>query len=487
MNQFIQIAAILAVILITYIGLLAFGPPRKKLLYTKDERVQWESLIRRTFGSWLTATNIVGTLTSFATVFLFFLGNVPIFGWVLFVCCITIWTGAFATNALTERICQNDHIQSLLRSPDQTGGVIASLFWDNRRPAQASSAWVKYLSLANISAVIWLEFALLADVGGLLLGMDQLWQRALLLALSALAVFYFVLRFGLRGFVFTDIFQTPMIVVAVLTLLTGAGIALVVLSPTLTLTEAATPSAAPSTLVLFAFHVMFLNTFLVVVTEPHWLRVWIFGEKETKLQARSTGGAAVVWALLILTGFVARAFDPATLGEGAIVTLMEVTSRISPLFLIFFWLAGMAALFTTADANVYSFLLVAGFDSRTGRLRQRLLEAIRPAISSLSAAVLFALLYWVVRSVGLPFEKIIFLVIPLGLNLLPGLVSLAHRKRSGPFWMVTSLLVYLSSSVMGFRQSDNELLWTLSASLFPVLISSLLWTYYRRKGKNNAE
>jgi len=479
MTVILQILAILCMIVVTYVGLLAFGPPRATLLYSAEDKQRWDEMVRRTFGSWLTSTNIIGTLTSFATVFLFFLGNVGIFGWYILICTLTIWLGAFATNYLTRRICADPYVKGLLDSPDQTGGIISSLFWRDNPRSQHSSRIVKVVSLLNIAAIIWLEFALLTDVGGKLLRLDSLTARSILLFVGALSVFYFVLRFGLRGFVFADIFQTPIIAVATVVLLLGAGLAVARQAGSIDLASLLAPSADAKTIALFCLHVLFLNSFLVVVTEPHWLRVWIFREKETTIQTTATFATALVWALLIVGGVAARALAPQAIGEAAVVSLAQATASISPVFLVAFWFAGIAALFSTADANIYSLLVVHGFDGKTGHLRQRNLELIRPGLFSLIAAIVFVALYLAVRGANLPFEKLIFLIIPLGLNLLPGLVQLAFGRRANPLWLYLSLISYAGFSLYGFLQPQDELAATLAAAIVPVLISIGLFIAYR--------
>jgi hypothetical protein len=124
MLVFLQLLTIVAMTAITYLVFQAFGNPRKTLLYTKEEKEQWDSVIAQPLGSWFTTTNIVGTLTLFATVYLFFIGSSKLFGWWIFLCSISIWGGAFVTNYFTKAVCSNEYIQGLLKSPDQTGGVM---------------------------------------------------------------------------------------------------------------------------------------------------------------------------------------------------------------------------------------------------------------------------------------------------------------------------------------------------------------------------
>lgn len=482
MTATIQVLTILAMILLTYVGLLAFGPPRRNLLYTRQEKAEWDELISRPLGNWLTATNIIGTLTSFATVFLFFLGNASIFGWVLFVCTITIWASALATNYFTSRICSLPRVSGLLKSPDQTGGVIASVFWASDTSGRQVARLVKWLSLANIAGVLWLEFALLSDVGGHLLGLDSVGWRSILAFALALAVLYFVLRFGIRGFVFTDIFQTPIIAFGSLLLLGGAAFAIFNRRDAIDFSAVISPTVGIGTLVLFAVHVVVLNLSFVLVNEPHWLRVWIFREKETRLQAKSTLVTAIFWALLIVVGFGARAITPDAVGADVISGLVDAVGQVWPGLIAAFWLAGIGALFTTADANVYSFLIVSGFRSEDGNIRSDLLARMKPFLVAAASAGLFAAVYAATRYLEAPFEKIIFLIMPLGLNLLPGMVQLIHKGRATVLPLITSLFGYSLCGLIGFLQPRLELAWTLAAALVPPLVGFVLWVKYYSAG-----
>src|SRR3712207_4154190 len=118
-------------------------------------------------------------------------------------------------------------------------------------------------------------------------------MRAPLLAACCFAVFYFTLRFGLRGFVFADAFHSPLIVVGTLALLVGAILLLVRSESDIpAMGTLVTPLLPKRDLWLFLAHVSVLNGFLVLLTEPHWLRLWIFRRTIVELQPVSTGATA---------------------------------------------------------------------------------------------------------------------------------------------------------------------------------------------------
>jgi len=222
--------------------------------------------------------------------------------------------------------------------------------------------------------------------------------------------------------------------------------------------------------VLFAFHVSFVNLFLVLVTEPHWLRLWIFKDKETALQVRSVSWTASIWIVLILVGFLASFHSNGKVGEDAVVGLLSKLSLISPVFLVAFWLGGVAALFSSADAQIYSFLVVREFDLKTGKLRTRLMETLDPLRLSLMMSAAFALTYYLVRELNIPFEKIIFFIIPLNLNIFPAFMLAARGLPQIPVYICASLLMYCGCSILGLRQPSDVYLWTLAAALMPLLV-----------------
>lgn len=471
----IQILTILGMFFVTYIAFLSFGKPKTNLLFTKEEKEQWDKSTQSGWlGKWFTATNIVGTLTSLATAYLFFIGNSKLFGWVIFMCSLTIWFGSYITNFFTKKILSDTYIKELLGSKDQAGGVIATLFWrPENKNAQNTALIVKWISILNIAAIIWLEFALFSDIAGKLFSLSEIYYKLGIIFICSFVVVYFTVKYGLRGNVFADSFQSPIIAISALSLIVGSIILFSTQNITINTKEFFTPLLSYKDCGIFALHVIFLNIFLVLVTEGHWLRIWIFGNKETQMQVKSLMATAIIWLILSLVGFYAFAYSGSQIGENAIVSLVQGLSNLSPLFLVFFWLGGIAALFSTADSQIYSLLLVYEFENKSGKLNNKLMDRFNPFVISILAAIFFSVVYFLVRHFNLPFEKIVFIVMPMCLNLLPAFVRALKGYEQKPMLILISITLYLICSVLGFLQSENELMWTLAAALMPIVCSIL--------------
>lgn len=487
MLLFLQILTILAMLAGTYLVFQILGPRRATLLYTPDEKAAWDAAISKPIGTWFALTNIVGTLTSLATAYLFFIGNSKVFGYWIIVCCVTLFLGAFVTNSITRAIMKMPAISALFDSNEQRLGVIATLFWGSDRISQRNAWLIKWISIANILGVIWLEFALFADISRQLMGGASLFWYAVGLAAISGIVIDFTIRYGLRGFVFADAFQAPLVALATFMLLIGSIIHFF---------DPSKPAAIPRDwyqpllplrdCVLFALHVLCLNAFLVVVTEPHWLRVWAFRQKETEVQVRSLAATSGIWLLLIAVGFCAFV-TTGKVGEESIVGLLTALYETSPVFVVAFWVGGMAALFSTADGQIYSWLLVTDFDTATGRLRNRLISELRPHLWGVVAGIMFGTAYYLVRYFDIPFEKIVFVVIPLCLNAIPAFALLCAGKRPHPAFTLASLILYSAAAIYGFVQPEDQFTATLLAGLMPILVASVaLVTNYRSRGLDRA-
>jgi hypothetical protein len=469
---FLQLLTMAVIVAGTFLVFHSLGPQRGNLLYTKAEKKRWDDQIGARMRIWFTRTNIVGTLTSLATVYLFFIGNSKLFGWWIFLCCFSMFLGSFVTNYVTGKVWSSPHIQSLLKEEDITGGVIASVFWRRNPAAKQTALTIKWLSMLSLAAFIWLDFALFADISGRLLSVDVLWFRLLLLATACFGVSYFTLRFGLRGFVFADLFHSPLIVLASCLLLIGCVILGIKFSIwTMPLDTFFKPVLSQKECIIFAIHVLFLNSFLVISTESHWFRLWLFGDAETTQQRRSQVGIALLWGFLIIIGFFASNLSGGKVGEDAVVALLRNLSGLSWIFPVAFWIGGTAALFSSADASIYSFLIVRRFDNASGKLLQMRMAEVKPVKYTLFITVVFGVAYALVRQFQIPFEKIIFVVIPLTLNVLPAFVFAVRKRPQNPFFIWLSLALYGLASVCGFIQPSSQLFWTLMAALMPIGVS----------------
>jgi hypothetical protein len=467
----VQIITIALMILTTYLFYRSLGGRRQTLLYTKEDKEEWDNTIGNKLGDWFTLTNIVGTLTSIGTAYVFLIGSSKLFGYWTFICALTIWVGAFLTRAMTTRILGKSYVASLMQTKDQVAGVLASLFW---RPedshAQSVARLVKYVSLANLAAVIWLDFSLFSDISTKILGFSSKWVGASLVFLTVLFIFHFTISYGLRGFVFADLFQSPAIVLASFVILCGciwAGTQTTNITPSI-LTA---PIVPLSTCIVFAIHATCLNMIQVVVTEPHWLRVWMFREKTISLQNVSLAATALLWVLLITTGFFVFLLSSGKIGEEGIATALTVLTQWSPIFSVAFWVAGVGALFASADTLIYCFLLVGSFDHQTGKLKTRFMSDFNPIAYSFLAGICFTVVYLLVKFLQLAFEKVLFILVPFCLNLFPAFILLVFGKSIRTRYIYSSMVGYVICAIIGFTKPEQELIWTLAASFIPVVVA----------------
>jgi hypothetical protein len=468
MYAFVQLSTILLMTAVTFVLLLAFGPARRALLYTREEKQQWDQMIGNRTGSWLTSTNIVGTLTSFATVFIFFIEYARKLGWLLLVGLATMWCGAAVTNWFTAHVSSRKRIRDLLGSNEQLGGVVATIFWADDPESQRTSQIIKWISLLNIAGFIWLDFAVFAKIARSLVATNVPETVAIVLFACG-GIFYFTLRYGIRGFVFVDIFHVPMIALGASIFLFGCLLAFRQAPQPITL-DLLKPTLPAGASLIFILHVAIVNLFIGAVTEPHWLRVWIFRAKETKLQVRSLGFTVLLSLVIIVIGLTGYLIAPdRATGIVDITALLSKVRQLSFVYPVAFWIAAMAALFSSADSQIYSWLVVKQFDARTGRLREREMQTIKPLASSIAMVGMFAAVYVWMQQLGLPQEKVIFILLPVSMTTLPAFARAIRGLPQKPVYIIMSLVSYFACSMWGLHQPDGQLLWNLAAVALPLL------------------
>lgn len=480
--------AVLAVMLATYLMFRVIGTRRHTLLLTADEKSRWDDTVVRRVGNPLVVASLVGTLTSLATAYLFFIGTSKVFGYWILVCPVSIFVGGFVTNRITSRVLSSEHLRSRITGLSQQSGVIARLFWTSDVANMRVSRAVKWISIISIAGIIWLEFALFSDVLGLLLGIDQLLIRASICGFSAFVVTHFTIRFGLRGFVFADAFHSPLLVLAAIAIAVTTAVHFAQSQTTpfdgAVIRTLVTPLVDTTSGLLFVGHVLVLNAFLVVFTEAHWLRLWALTERPViSQQLAGTGSTALVWLVLSVCGLLAFGIT-GTVGENAVADLLARFGENGIVAVTIFWLGAAAALFSTADTQIYSLLLVSRFDPLSGQIDDAQFANMRPALIAGIAAALFFGLYWAARESQVPFEKIIFIIIPFTLNLMPAFAALLFRRRPSALLVTLSLLGYMAFATLGFLQAADEFTMTLSASLVPIVVSLFVWLCPRESVEN---
>lgn len=226
-------------------------------------------------------------------------------------------------------------------------------------------------------------------------------------------------------------------------------------------------------LVIFAVHVTVSNFAYVALSELHWFRVWLFGSDDAiRLQQRSISTTALVWTLLAIIGLCASLFS-SNVGVGGIVDLLHAPIVSNPIMHFVFWMAGCAALFATSDALVYGVMLVKAYNPVIGKIRDDLKRPTIPFRSAIIAAASATALFLLVEIANIPFEKIVFIVAPIFLNLLPAAVDAVTRPSVNAWPVVVASVMYMTLSIIGLLQPANQLTFTLAAALAPGIIAML--------------
>ncbi|MEM1086784.1 MAG: hypothetical protein AAGH90_03575 [Pseudomonadota bacterium] len=491
MGLFYVASAFGLVALATFLMFYALQLPKTSLLFSRDEASDFRTRYRGRLGGAMVVSNFFGTLTSLGTVYVFFLGTSKVFGYVIFAAPLTIFFGFFITNFITRKILKNNaQYRDVLDNSKRTSGVIAKITWNSGRHGRWVAFLVKWISILSIAGIIWLELAIFSDIARSLsgLGSNDLWAGAAVIFFISFTVVALILRYGLRGFLFADVLQGPIILVGTLILLATMlwivvdGLGAVSVNTGL---QPFVPLADTQTLFLFVVHVLVLNFALVLVTEGHWFRLWLFDRAEDQNQGLAASITAGVWILLALIGCLAVAVT-ADIANGGVVDLVNRMGEISLALIFIFWIVASAALFSTADSQLFHLLLVRKFNSKNGEMSSSIDRPHSPILQAITYSTIVTILYIVIRYFDVPFEKLVFAITPLCSNILPSLIAAATRRSQHAGWTIFSVLLYAVCSVIGFLTPSAELAWTLSAALMPVGVKALMMLLQRPMKEANS-
>jgi hypothetical protein len=114
----------------------------------------------------------------------------------------------------------------------------------------------------------------------------------------------FIIRNGLRGFLFADLLEFPLILLGTFIILAGALI-LGAEQPTFTgRLFISSPHFPIWWGLLFCVATLFLISFLLITSEAHWLRVWTIRDQVSAATVKSASTTAAMWLILVFVGFV---------------------------------------------------------------------------------------------------------------------------------------------------------------------------------------
>lgn len=478
MDFALLIFAFLIVALGTILFFKLFGVPGDSIFYSRAQKVDFQNAISP-FSSKIFIANVVGSLTSLATVYVFFIGTSKVFGWVIISAPVSLFLGYALTNYFTRRVLSRcARFRKQVTDDEQTSGVIANIFWGDSREERSVALVAKHVSLVSIAAFIWLEISVFSTITTELLHANPRTFGVTSFFITALVITYIVLKYGVRGFVFSDLFQTPVIFFGSLLILLGVLIAIYLRSSAVPevgggglLVQILTPLATPIVLILFTLHVALSNLSFVVLSELHWLRVWLFRPEEAiRLQRISIVTTSFVWLILAIIGLCGNLFGTSVGVDGILDLLNDGVLR-NPVFHLAFWLVACAALFSTADAQVYAFLVVFAYDVKRGEINRSSTRPMRPLLMALIVSAPATLAFFLLQISALPFEKLIFILAPILLNLLPALADAAIVGKIRLWPVALSLALYTVFSVVGLLQPNDQLAFTLAAALVPTVLT----------------
>jgi hypothetical protein len=471
-NAMIELASIATVVVLTYLVLQILGPRPEQILLSAAERIQYAKNIVGRFGAFVYIANVVGGITSLATVYVFFIGTSQLFGYFVFICILSMFLSGYVTAKLTSALLARPTFKKRLDVNTPTAAAVTSLFWSEEDATV--SRLIKLLTQTSLLAILWLEFATLTKLSVGLFGMQSLAAQAVVMFAAVLFMFDFIVRNGLRGFLFADLLEFPLILLGICGLVTGIAF-LAEGSPNLSANLLLAPPKFPVWwCIIFVIATLFLNSFLILTSEAHWLRVWTMRDQVENNTPASTGTTAIVWLFLVIVGLIVPILT-SKVGLDGVVEIVKKLGESSVFFSAAFWIAAIAAMFSATDAQIYSFLVVSSFDTKSGNLNQAPKFVASPLLSSAFVALCFAAVYAIVEESKYPFEPIVFFVFPMFLCSVPAFVQMICNERVSAIPIAISIALYLlcGLGMMLFPAYNFPL--SLAAPLMPALVSGVIF------------
>ncbi|GJM09855.1 MAG: hypothetical protein DHS20C11_21310 [Lysobacteraceae bacterium] len=483
--------AVLTMFIMTFIVYRAFGPRNETLLPSDQEKLTWTELVSGSLGTILAKTSIFATLTSLATVYVFFIGNTRVFGfWILFAI-VTLLVGAYVTVALSRRIVSARPMAQTRPSR----ALIADLVAGDDADSVRTRALVNGLMVVYLLVILLLEFSVFSHItADLVGGTTGEWLGPAIFFFVLYLVSLFTLKYGMRGFVYADLFQSPFLVLGSIIVLGGAFALLYsnlsnagpLQGFQLVGNELATPRVPIYTGLVFAASALVLNSFLVCATPAHWARMWIFGSKTVlNAQVPATWITALVWLFLVIVGATLSASfsiqegaESFIAGERAVAWFLSELADVNAILLFFFWLAAVAALFSTADTQL--FCLVLSLKYSPSRRELKSVQNVKlPALWSILIAVTFTGLFTVLQDSNLLLDKIVFVTLPACLVIVPTLVGVAFGFKRLFLATLISTIGYLAIGAVALTSKEQDYAWTVVPPLFPLLVAATLFAQRR--------
>lgn len=423
-------------------------------------------------------STVGGTLTSLASVYVFFLLQYPFFGAAMFVTLLAFPLGGWIGQRLALQALRAFNATDDGRAAIGMGLISAIV----RVNSDAFTARLfQILSIVNISAVVWLEIKILTTiVASVIFGLNyepsHSLEFSLIAGLVAVLLVQFVFRFGMQGVVVTDALYWPFIILSVVI------IALVALTLAFDETGGFTELAAtvsfkplidPLTLSFFLLNILLVNAVYHVGRDDLWLRLSAFGgqSQHENLGASSLFKATLfalpVWLVLILVGMLI----PILIGQpaGSIVDVVNAV-RVSSIILPVLILGMVAAMLSTCDNQFFALKRLFLYSPYTNNLRPWTFNGLRTAIVALTVGLLVFLVTWAAIFFRVDDQNLVFACLGLPAIVFPGVKrSLDMRKTSTTDVMVPAV-VYVGLIILGLNQGGMPSLFIIAAAPVSLLV-----------------
>jgi hypothetical protein len=201
-------------------------------------------------------------------------------------------------------------------------------------------------------------------------------------------------------------------------------------------------------------------------------------EQVHKATKQSMIWTSLVWFMLIVMGLLVVGVT-SSYGLEAVADIVNHLKHYSVAFSLLFWTAATAAIFSTADSQIYSFLLVESFDPRTGTSCDTPRYVSFPLWTSAIIAMVFTSVFALVDISQFPFEPIVFFVFPIFLCLVPAIVEYFIRGECSLTPILIGLGLYMACGLGMVLLPNYSFPLSLAAPLMPGLVSGVVYLVYK--------
>jgi hypothetical protein len=451
----------------------------------------------------LFAIALVAAGTSLSTVFVFFLTAGAFYGWWLLLSPLMFLVGNAVMFWVYGRMKLNGYTVEANSDPAGATGLVPFLA-TKLTGSRGVGLGILLLSLLNLVAVFVLELVVCVEVVSYLTdhafgGAASDSARFIIFAVSLALMLGYVYVGGFRAVIASDVWQMKLMKGAVFLTAVSLLVVIVMRPEPVDFSSLGNPPLA--LLWGFILNVVLANIFVPMSQESSWQRFRAFsagGSFDAGLALRrSLRSALFLWGLLIASSFLLILALPSG-GVGQLTSMSGVLEQLkgindSVFALLLFPLmvvAGLSAMFSTADTCVSSILFLLQFlvSKDKAQAEAALQKPVRLHLSyHLAMAILFGFSLLVYAFVRFWFEpSILQLVFSVFSNLVvvaPVMltavilkpVSKVNSKRTG--WVTTSLIVgfvcYWSTSLFAMIKGADYL-WLSQLSILAGLAGALL-------------